>query len=165
MVHEADFHICWQQAVNQLERLHNRVKEGHDLEAAVEFARWLRASRICEILSSHDNNGCLKVDSAFLRWKANELESAVCERYARGQNAPKGESSQLEQINHKLDLIAGRLAKVPIVEPTGLETGCGPNLSVITGGAAGDGQEGGEKDGKLTVQAERRQDRGRRVCE
>lgn len=160
MVHEAEYHLCWQQAINQLERLHNRVKEGHDLEAAVEFARWLRASRLAEILAPHDNNGCLKVDSAFLRWKTNELESAVCERYARGQNAPKGESSQLEQINHKLDLIAGRLARVPIVQTAGpgshVGTGCGPNLSVITGGASDDGEKGGESDGQPTIQAQRR---------
>jgi len=149
MAHPADYHVFWKSAVNRLEQLHNRVKEGRDLDSAVEFARFLLNSGIWPILQEHDNNGFLKVDSAFLRWKAEELQRAVCEIYAKGQNLSPKQNSSLEEINHKLDLIAGRLARVPIVETAGSEMSCGPNLSVISGGASDDSGEGVKKNGAL----------------
>jgi len=163
MAHVASAHTFWREANNRLDRLLNRVREGQGLDEAVEFARWLRNSRVFELLQDFDNQGCLKVDTALLRWKTDELERQVTQRYASGKFAPKPDTSHLEQINHKLDLIAGHLSKFPIAETAGPETGCGPNLSVITGGASGDGEKGGEKNDSDNLPAKRHKVRKQRM--
>ncbi len=90
---------------------------GQDLNAAIEFARYVLWSKLDDVLKPHDCDGALKVDSAFLRWKAEELQRNVQECYQLGKGATRTEQTQLEGINRKLDLIAGQLVKMAFPPP------------------------------------------------
>jgi len=105
----ATYHWFWKEAINRLESLRNRIKEGRDLDEAANFCRWLLFCRIDKILEPHNNNGFLKVDSALLMWKAKDLLTMVQDMWASGAVTAK-EQTHLEAIHHKLDLIAGVLA-------------------------------------------------------
>jgi hypothetical protein len=109
-IHPATWHWLWKETVNRLDSLQERVNEGKDLTAALEFARYVLWSKVDEILKPHDCDGFLKVDASLMRWKAEELQRAVHECYRTGKSLPEGSLTQLAGISHKLDLIAGRIA-------------------------------------------------------
>lgn len=134
MAELATYHWFWKEAINRLESLRNHVLEGRDLDEAANFCRFLLNSGIDKILKPHDNAGFLKVDSAFLMWKAQDVLTTVQDLWARGSVSAK-EQTHLEAIHHKLDLIAGALAMGRVAAPT---------LSVIRGVApdATDGESG-----------------------
>jgi len=116
--HKTTWHWLWRETVNRLDSLQRRVNEGRDLDAAVEFARYILWSKLPDILKPHDCDGFLKVDSSFLRWKAEELQRCVTECYRLGKGAQRGEQTQLEAISRKLDLIAGQISKIPMPSGT-----------------------------------------------
>lgn len=111
---EVAWHLVWRETCARLDCYRQRIKEGADLDAANDFARYVLNSRLIVALRAHDNSGPCKVDSSLLEYKANELRQAVCDLWASGQAVPEQAGSQFEAILHRLDLIAGRLAKVPI---------------------------------------------------
>jgi hypothetical protein len=132
-LHKADWHWFWRETVNRLDSLQQRVNEGKDLDAAVEFARFVLWSKMADLLKPQDCDGMLKVDSAFLRWKAEELQRSVCDAYRTGKAAPRGEQGQLDAIGHKLDIIAGQLSKLqPQAEQAASML---PALHVVSSGA------------------------------
>jgi len=110
----ATLHWFWNETRNRLESLRHRVREGRDLMEAADFCRYVLNSGLLKVLAVHDCQGELKVDSSFLAWSAADLLREVQELW-RTQKAPSEASrTQLEAILHRLDLIAGRVAKIPI---------------------------------------------------
>ena len=73
---------------HRLDVLARCVAEGRDVMAASEFCRWLSFSGILILLERYPNqvpsHNPLKVDGAFLRWKCEDLQSAVNERLRTG---------------------------------------------------------------------------------
>jgi hypothetical protein len=68
-----------------------------------------------------------------MRWKCEELQRKVQDRYRLNDGKPHIERTELEEINRKLDLIAGHVAKFSPSEQGALP--CSPSLHVIDGGA------------------------------
>lgn len=108
-----DWHWLYKETVNRLDRYQALVNEGRELEAALQFARFIIWSRLDRLMAPHDCEGALKVDSSLMLWKARELERTICEAYRSGKACPTPSQSVLEAIHHKLDLLAGYVARRP----------------------------------------------------
>jgi len=135
MADQADAHWLWQESVNRLESLRLRVCEGRDLDCALEFARFFLWCGIDKFLKPFDSQGPLKVDTAFLRWKAEDLQRQVQELYTSGK-ASEGKQSTLQAIDHKLDIIAAHVAGLtaPAIGDGASSGRSAPDLHVIKGG-------------------------------
>src|SRR5450759_2817873 len=101
----------WKETANKLDSFRARVQEGKDLEAAREFCAYVIWSGMLRMFDAYPQEFPLKVDGAFLRFKAEDLQREIQERWRSGKNAPSIQFSEVQSINHKLDLIAGHLAK------------------------------------------------------
>jgi len=110
-VDPVDLHILYRATVQQLEWFGKLVLEGKHLEAVHEFTRYVLAARIPHLLRRYPAEGTLKVDGAFLDWRVRELQRDVQAQYVTGK-APGLPASELTTIDHKLNLIAGQLAKL-----------------------------------------------------
>jgi hypothetical protein len=132
----ADAAWLWQEAVNRLESLSFRVREGRDLEAAAEFCRFILFSRVDKLLQPFAGDGGAKVDPAYLMWKAKDLLQQVQDLHSSGKVPEKANSSAMEGILHKLDMIAGHVAKFSPPEPKRRKARATlrPALRVIAGG-------------------------------
>lgn len=127
----------WRETINRLDFYTRCVQEGQGLDAARNFANYVQWSGMCKLFEAFPcSESLVKVDGPFLRWKAEELERTVQDIWRTGKHEAKVEASRLDEINHKLNLIAGRLAQFA---PPASETpaaGSSPALRVIHGGAA-----------------------------
>lgn len=106
-------HWMWRETNSLLDHYTRRAVEGIELEAGAKFARYVRFAGIVKLFKEHAAGEPLTVDGALIDWKANELEKAVCEKWRSGA-VPQSRDTQLEVIDHKLNLIAGQLAKVQL---------------------------------------------------
>jgi len=120
-----DWAWLYKETARVLDVYEGRVREGKDLAAALEFARYLQWSGLIKMFKAHanDETGMFKVDGAFLQWKIEELQRMVRDRYRKGDSEPHITETQLEAINRKLDLLAGHIAQTtpervpaPVVE-------------------------------------------------
>jgi len=127
-------HWFWNETRNRLESLRHRVREGLDLQEAADFSRYVLYSGLLKILAPHDNQGQLKVDTAFLAWSATDLLREVQDLWQAGKVLPGANQPQYEAILHRLDLIAGRVAQIPVAGKS--EAVPSPALLVLPGGAA-----------------------------
>lgn len=104
----------WSETSRTLDLYQAHVNEGQDLMAGLEFARYVLWSGIVPLCKSFAQD-CPKIDGAYLQWKAEELQRSVQDVFIRARGAKvELAETQLESINRKLDLIAGRLS---ILEP------------------------------------------------
>lgn len=108
----AEYHLLWQHAVNQLEHYRQALLEGREVDEAFAFSSFVIRSRLVQVLREYDNSGVLKVDSAFLDWKAREIQQACQDIYRANGNVDPSRTTYLEAIHHKLDLIAAHVAKL-----------------------------------------------------
>jgi hypothetical protein len=123
----------------KLKTLRERVREGSDLDAALDFANYVNLVRLDKVLEPHNRKGAFGVDGKLVREMANELLVAVRDQFTSGKFAEKPHTSNLEEINRKLDLIAGHSAQMsarlrameerPVIAEPG-------QLRVIDGGKA-----------------------------
>lgn len=106
----------YSETVRQLDLLAQRVREGRDIEAASNFARWLSFSGICLLLERYPNqvqsHHPLKVDGSFLRWKCEQLIQACNERFRTNSLNPSFEKNEFESMHEKIDRMAGYLSKL-----------------------------------------------------
>jgi len=107
------------ETTSRLDVLHDRVVEGQDLQSAKEFCSYLRWSGILRLLEANSSTGNLKVDGAHIRWKCDQLESLTNDQFRQVSKVVSLQMSQLQAVNHKLDLIAGHVAKL---SPPSIET-------------------------------------------
>jgi len=119
--------------------LHKRAIEGKDLHAAKEFCSYLQWSGILKLLRSNCQPEPLPVDGVLIGWKCDQLLSVVNDQFRQATKVVSLELSQLEAIDHKLDLIAGRIAQLspPIIETT---EAVSTALHVIEGGVIQSGE-------------------------
>jgi len=104
-------HIIYRETMTHLESWENLAREGKDLMPALDFTRYVLWSGIVKLLKAYPAEGTLKVDGAFLEWKAKEVAEMIQAQF-KGGKPPGATSTDLASINHKLDLIAGRLARI-----------------------------------------------------
>jgi len=121
---------------NRIDVLQERVSEGQDLQAAKEFCSYLRWSGIIRLIRSFEPVGQLTIDTAHIEWKFEQLESLTHGQSRQPSKVVSLQMSQLQAMNHKLDLIAGHVAKI---SPPAIETvdpGQPSGLRVIEGGVS-----------------------------
>jgi hypothetical protein len=132
-------HWFWTETMNRLESLRRRVREARDLMEAADFGRYVLNSQMGKILALYDNQGLLKVDSAALGLSAADLLRDVQELWRTNQVAPEYNVAQFDAILHRLDLIAGQLARVPTSgRDSAAEKPFVPQLIVLPGGGGGE---------------------------
>lgn len=122
------FYVFYTQTARELDRHLHNVKHGEGLDSANDFARYILNSGVVKLLAPYDSSGTFKIDSAHLRWKAEEVRRLVCDSYQAGKAVPEGGSVHLAAISRKLDLIAGRLAQIPVASADQV-----PALHVVEG--------------------------------
>ncbi|HEY3856956.1 MAG TPA: hypothetical protein VGO67_21440 [Verrucomicrobiae bacterium] len=119
--------------MRQLEFFQRRVRQGIQVEDCQDFARFIRMSGICTLMENQpcqgeDDNHTARLRELFpydgkqLYYEARQLEMACCEYWAGrtrdSEGTAKGASlGDLESIERKLDLMAGRLAQLESVKP------------------------------------------------
>ena len=114
---------CWNETKNRLETFHRRVQEGRDVQAAVDFARFIQQCGLIKLFEEHSQPEPLKIDGAFIRWKAEELERCCTERFRTNSSEPTLTAAYLQSLHEKIDLMAGYLSKLTV----------SPALSVTNG--------------------------------
>jgi len=113
-VDAVDFHILYRETASALDAYGRLVCEGKFIECAHAFSRYVLNAGIPRVLKRHAAEGTLKVDGAFLEWRVQELTRQVQSQYVTGV-VPGVPESELASINHKLNLIAGRLAQLSVL--------------------------------------------------
>ena len=82
--------------------------------AAVEFARFVRWSGLVKLFEENAQGEPLKVDGAYIRWKAEELERCCTERFRTNSTEPTLTAAYLQSLHDKIDLMAGYLGKLTV---------------------------------------------------
>jgi len=113
-VDPVDLHILYRETGYQLDRFDAMVREGKHIEFAHGFTTYVLNARIPHLLRRYPATGTLKVDGAFLDWRVRELKQEVQRQYV-SKKAPGVPQSELELVNHKLNIIAGQLAKLTVL--------------------------------------------------
>ena len=99
----------------RIETLSKRVREGKDLYAAKDFCSFIQWSGILTLLEQKASLGDpLPVDGKGLRRDVEKLAMLVCDKFKDNSKTVTLEMSALESIQHRLDLIAGQLARIPV---------------------------------------------------
>jgi hypothetical protein len=109
------------------------VEEARDLMEAADLARYVLNSWMRTILAPYDNQGPLMVDSATLGLSAADLLRQVQELWRTNQVAPGYNVAQFDAILHRLDLIAGQLARAPTSSREGATVSAVPDPKVLPG--------------------------------
>jgi hypothetical protein len=146
---EPQLHKLFKSTMGQLEFFKRRVREGVLVEDCQDFARYVRQSGMCAIMELHPPlgdtprqtsvlKGLFPYDGNALYRAAEELRLDCCRYYegrtATAEGTAKGaDKSDLESIDRKLDLIAGRLSQLESVKKTKTRH---PRLRLVKGATA-----------------------------
>ncbi len=106
-------HWLWRETNSRLERYRGLVRQRASLAAAADFARYVQQCGLVDIFKAFPAPEPLLVDGNLILGKAKELEAEVCELWRSGA-VVETRDTQLEDIHHKLDLIAGQLSRIPV---------------------------------------------------
>jgi len=135
---QVNLHILWRETSNRVEVLQGRVNEGLDVDAASEFARWLRFSGLLKILESAPDDPRLPCKGLFLSKQVETLVYDCGQWYANHERANRKPPAQvprseLEKISSQLQTLAAAVAQL---SPSTIETANAgaPVLLVIEGG-------------------------------
>jgi len=104
------FAWLYRETISEIARQEKLACEGKDLEASLRLANYVLNSGLVPILKAYSQDVPVKIDGAHLQWRAEELQRTVRAFYVGQGHKPKIEMSEIESINHKLDLIAGYVA-------------------------------------------------------
>jgi len=133
-------HVMWRETDNRLDVYAARVREGVDVLAASDFARWLRFSGVLKILEAVEQPFPLLVKGKELSKKNEDLISDCGEWFGQHERAnyqphPGIPRTELERINATLADMQNQLQKLS--PPTHGDTSAAgqPALTVIAGGA------------------------------
>src|SRR5262252_6463793 len=110
----ANLHRLYSETHMRLDRYTRLVNEGKELMAALDFTRYLIWSGVIQILEQNAQDGPLKVDGSLIRWKCEELQRLVHDRFRSNDTAPHMATAELETLHDKLDKIAGYLSKLSV---------------------------------------------------
>lgn len=106
--------LAWtyQETMRTLERYQRRVREGKELQAALEFGKYAQWSGLVPLMRYYAQDKP-KIDGATLDQAAQDLQSAARDRMASSNLGVAWDQSQWEAVNRKLDLIAAQVGKLP----------------------------------------------------
>ena len=109
-----------------------------ELEPALNFCRYVLWSGLIELCNQ---NSCsdtgLEISGANLQTRAKDLQESIQLRFVKNNKGLDIRPTELEKINHKLDLIAGRISQLsPLQTDTAKEGITQPSLQVIQGGVS-----------------------------
>lgn len=127
-------HWLWNETRRQLERYATRAGEQVDVQAAMDFARWIQFSGLIKLFKDNRQDEPRKVDGDAIDELVRNL-IMDCGDYLKGNTPGFVRVSQVESVSHKLDLIAAQLARIS--PPAGETAAAGtapPALRVIEGG-------------------------------
>jgi len=126
----AQLYILCRETSNRIASLGRAVDEGHRLDEAANFARFVLFSGICTLLKSFPQGDPFPVDGHLLQHHAEQLLQAAQDRYRTGDTKAKLDWSYLDAINRKLDLIAGQVSKFTPPNITALPVASTPSGNV-----------------------------------
>lgn len=118
---QTELHVLWRETNSRLDSFALGVKECKGLDYALDFCRFVHWSGIIEIFKINAQPYPLLVDGSLTQYKVEELQRDIRARYISGDVQPHIDVAELQRINYKLDLIAGRLSYLPVpaIEDTG----------------------------------------------
>lgn len=132
-------HVLWRETDNRLNVLAARVREGIDVLAASEFARWLQFSGLLKVLESVEQGFPLPVRGSDLRRKAADLQMECGDWFRTHEHSnthphPQIPRTDLERINAQLAQLQQQISQLSpsTVEPANAVSA---SLRVIEGGA------------------------------
>lgn len=99
--------------MNRLERFSALVAEGKFLFEARAFCSYVLFSGLISLFEANPQDPPLKVDGAFLRWKAEDLQQTIQERFRLNDTSPHLSESEFLSLHDKLDKVAGYLSRFP----------------------------------------------------
>jgi hypothetical protein len=102
--HDDYLNRLWRETMTRLTILATRVHEGKFLQEASEFARWLRMSGMFELFAGQNKEHLYK--------QVENIIYECGEHWNNRRSEAKATVSEFEAMNHKLDLIAGHVAKL-----------------------------------------------------
>jgi hypothetical protein len=116
---QVDDHVRYYQIAREitarLDTLRLRANEGKGLHDAKDFVSFLKWSGLLSLLETHSATSYetdMPIEGAFLRQKADEVLQLVNDRFRQNPSELNVPMTALERLNHKLDLIAGQVAKL-----------------------------------------------------
>lgn len=127
-----ELHVMWRETDTRVDVLRARVREGVDVMAASEFARWLRGSGVLGMLQRAESKGPLPVRGLELAAKVERLVSECGDWFAHHERSntkphPQIPQSELEAIHEQLRTINAHLGdllpQVSAEPPTILQVG------------------------------------------
>ena len=114
----------WTETMRRLERFQRRVREGVSVEEAQDFARFVRVSRIGELMAENPPGSeklreCFDYDGRKMLAEARSLEEACCAFWAGKTFLAEGTSSganksDLEAIDRKLAVLSRAVAHLQV---------------------------------------------------
>ena len=110
-------HWIWKETDTRLDVLAGRVREGVEVLAASDFARWLQFSGLLEVFDQNLSDGVCKVDGKGIRKKVGDLLFECGEWFRLHENSylPRDMEiprSEMEKVNRRLNQIEEHLAKL-----------------------------------------------------
>ncbi len=109
-----------------------RILEGSHVECELDFARFVSQCGITDLMNEHPLNnskliGLLDYDGNTLWNEADRVRLLAGQYYEGKTSKTEGTAqgvprSELEKLNHKLDLIAGELARQDRIRTQGADT-------------------------------------------
>lgn len=127
----------YRETMNRLSVLDGYVREGKYLEEALQFARFVLWSGVVDLCNYYATSEAgFKVSGANLQTRAKQLQTEVQDRYLKTGKGISIEFTELQKVNHKLDLIAGKISQLSPPKENTENAVSLPAFQVIQGGVS-----------------------------
>jgi len=102
------YHLLYEQTKLKLDVYRQRVRDCKDIQAASEFARWLRTSGLVRLFEMNPLAAPLRVNGSGMDAEIGDLILLCGEQWKRGAERVV-EVSEIERLNYKVDVLADAL--------------------------------------------------------
>jgi hypothetical protein len=118
---KVELHVLWRECSRYVASLAQAVRELKRVDEASYFCRWLRFTGLLGILTRNSVGLPLPVDGLSLEREVKELTEMCGEIYKGGKVDPKYSSTDIGEINRKLEVLAVAMShlapqSVPVIE-------------------------------------------------
>jgi len=142
-----DLHKLWEETKLELLACQQRAREGVFVDEASGFARWVQFSGLLDLFKVYPQTGILEVSEPVLRTLVTDVLFECDCFWKKEGGGPWVARSEVEKLNHKLDVVMAQLGRVlasPETSVTRDEAAAAsevagslpPALRVIAGGAS-----------------------------
>jgi len=118
---QTEMFVLARQTENRLLVLQRDVAECKSVDEAANFTRFLQASGVLALLEKFTCAGNLPVNGPAIRKLSTSILSDCGDLYRNGKATARYAASDIAAINHKLDLIAGRISVLATIPPANSE--------------------------------------------